>query len=140
MTGRGRVQIVVGPGVLRKGEPVIRGHHTFAWNSWPHRLAARMQRMGHRKIAVQAAGKRCAVCGTRLLADDPLGLLDERLAHAECVLIRWLDDDDHGDDAGGDLECPIRAWAQLAPCYDAGGHQRAARRRQRHASDRALDG
>jgi hypothetical protein len=34
--------------------------------------------------------RRCAVCGLRVRRDDPLGLLDGRLVHAECAIVHWL--------------------------------------------------
>lgn len=42
------------------------------------------------QLTRRMARGRCDVCGTHLLADDPLGLIDRRLAHADCVVTDWL--------------------------------------------------
>lgn len=42
------------------------------------------------QLTRRMTGGRCAVCATRLLVDDPLGLIDGRLAHADCVVTDWL--------------------------------------------------
>jgi hypothetical protein len=34
--------------------------------------------------------RRCAFCGLRVRRDDPLGLLDRQLVHAECAIVHWL--------------------------------------------------
>jgi len=37
--------------------------------------------------------KRCPVCGTLVGVDDAVGIIDDRIAHAECALARWLQAD-----------------------------------------------
>ena len=56
----------------------------------PHGL-----RMTGLELAVRLGRRcpRCPVCGTLVRADDARGLTENRLAHAECVLLRWLGDD-----------------------------------------------
>ena len=40
------------------------------------------------------SGPRCAICGTHVHRDDALGFTRNRIVHAECALIRWLEDPD----------------------------------------------
>ena len=34
--------------------------------------------------------RRCPVCGHPVLAGDAVGLVESRISHAECALVRWL--------------------------------------------------
>lgn len=55
-----------------------------------HRLRNALAELVLAQLAKRMACDRCAVCGTRVLADDPLGLINGRLAHADCVMTDWL--------------------------------------------------
>jgi len=66
--------------------------HTFRkpisiFTTVPHRLPT-----SDRELAVSLRRRRRPVCGMLVRADDAGGLTSNRLAHAECALLRWLGD------------------------------------------------
>ena len=70
----------------------------------------------------EGAEIRCPICGTRVHADDPIGLVGVRIAHAECTLIHWIQTASSDDLASGQLQ----RVASGARSDDPGGSLAAA--------------
>lgn len=63
----------------------------------PRPRAGRKRRWSQRMLwgaRSHSRPRRCPVCRTRVRADDALGLVGSRIAHAECALVQWLESDD----------------------------------------------
>lgn len=54
---------------------------------WAHGQRVRLRRLGSRRAI------RCDVCGMSVLPEDAIGLVNGRIAHAECALVRLLGPD-----------------------------------------------
>jgi hypothetical protein len=88
--------------------------HRAMWR--PSHLAHRRFR-GPQRVLRRGAEIHCPICGTRVHLEDPIGLVQARIAHAECTLIRWLETARTDDGAGGQRQ----RTASGARGNDAGG-------------------
>jgi hypothetical protein len=56
-------------------------------------------------------GPRCGICGTHVYRGDAVGFAHNRIAHAECALIHWLEASAH-DGASAN---PTARWLSVDP-------------------------